>query len=116
MDERIEKAFETANYMKTLANQRRLLQEEFNQSLIYYTNGATFKITPELITLAKVWLEDNDTKQRVFIDANNFPVLIEDVKQFFADITTQYHESLNNYMDTFAKLKSQRRVVSMVDL
>ena len=53
MDEKIEKAFAVANYMVTLSNQRRLILEEFNQKTIYYTNGATFKVTPELINFTK---------------------------------------------------------------
>ena len=48
MDIRIEKAFEVANYMATLSNQQRIIQEELTQQLIYYINGATFKINPEL--------------------------------------------------------------------
>ena len=53
MDERIEKAFAVANYMATLSNQRRIILEEFNQKLVYYANGGTFKISPELINFTK---------------------------------------------------------------
>ena len=54
MDERIEKAFNVANYMATLSNQRRIILEEFEQKLVYYVNGGTFKITPELISFVKM--------------------------------------------------------------
>ena len=57
MDERIEKAFEVANYMATLSNQRRIVLEEYNQKLVHYINGATFRITPELINLTKTILD-----------------------------------------------------------
>ena len=46
MDERIEKAFAVANYLATLSNQRKIVLEEFNQQLIYYSNGGTFLIGP----------------------------------------------------------------------
>lgn len=57
MDERVEKAFAVANYMSTLSNQRRILLEEYSQKLVYYINGASFKITPELINFTKTVLD-----------------------------------------------------------
>ena len=50
MDERLEKAFQTANYMTTLSNQRKVILEEFQQSLIYYFQGASFTVDRNLIT------------------------------------------------------------------
>jgi hypothetical protein len=116
MDERIEKAFEVANYMATLSNQRRLMVEELNQQLIFYKNGATFKITPELISLAKTWIDAGTVRDRVFLDSNNFPVMIEDVQQFFDDITDQYSQALNAYFAKFVDLKSKRKVFNIVEL
>jgi hypothetical protein len=116
MDERIEKAFEVANYMATLSNQRRLMTEELNQKLIFYKNGATFKITPELITLTKTWIDIGTVKDRVFLDSNNYPVMIEDVQEFFNDITDQYSQALNDYLAKFVELKSKRKVFNIVDL
>lgn len=116
MDERIEKAFEVANYMATLSNQRRLMTEELNQKLIFYKNGATFKITPELISLTKTWLDTGTVNDRVFLDSNNHPVMIEDVQQFFDDITDQYSQALNSYFAKFVELKTKRKVFNIVDL
>ena len=116
MDERIEKAFEVANYMATLSNQRRLMTEELNQKLIFYKNGATFKITPELITLTKTWIDIGTVKDRVFLDSNNYPVMIEDVQEFFNDITDQYSRALNDYLAKFVELKTKRKVFNIVDL
>ena len=57
MDERVEKAFAVVNYMATLSNQRRIITEEYQQQLVYYTNGATFKVTPELISFTKTVID-----------------------------------------------------------
>lgn len=116
MDERIKKAFEVANFMATLSNQRRLMIEEFNQKLIYYINGATFKITPELISLTKTWIDIGTVKDRAFLDSNNYPVMIEDVQKFFDDITDQYSQAVNDYLAKFVELKSKRKVFNIVDL
>lgn len=116
MDERIEKAFATANYMQTLSNQRRIIIEEFNQKLIYYKNGATFNITPELITFIKAVLDLGQTEDVAFIDANNFPAIINNVQEFFDDVTSIYFQAVNEYATRFAELRSKRSVKAIVDL
>jgi hypothetical protein len=116
MDEKIEKAFAVANYMATLSNQRRIILEQYNQSLIYYVNGATFKITPELINFTKTTLDLGYTEDIAFIDANNFPVIIHDVQQFFDIITEIYYQNLNSYAVKFAEINSKRKVSDIVEL
>jgi hypothetical protein len=116
MDERIEKAFAVANYMATLSNQRRLIAEEFNQQLIYYINGGTFKITPELINFTKTIIDSGYTDQVPFLDSNNFPVVIDNVTDFFDSILSSYMESLNEYSVKFSDIKSKRKIKDIVDL
>jgi hypothetical protein len=116
MDERIEKAFGVANYMATLSNQRRIVLEEFNQKLIYYVNGGTFKISPELITFTKTILDIGHDTDVQFIDQNNFPVLIHDVQAFYEIIVEIYFQSINDYAAKFAEIKSKRKVEDIVNL
>ena len=87
MDEKIEKAFAVVNYMSTLSNQRRIILEEYNQSLLYYKNGSTFRVTPDLISLTKICLDSGKTTDVPFVDLNNLPVIIPSVQDFFNDIT-----------------------------
>jgi hypothetical protein len=114
MDEKIEKAFEVANYMATLSNQRRILAEEYNQKLIYYINGATFKINPELINFTKTVLDLGYTHDMAFVDSNNLPVIVEDVDAFFKSITEQYFQALNEYAVSYAHIKSKRKIADIV--
>lgn len=116
MDERIEKAFAVANYMATLSNQRRIILEEFNQSLVFYINGGTFKIGPDLINFTKTMLDLGYTEDVPFIDANNFPVLISDVQEFFDKILSQHVEALNRYSAKFVEIKSKRKISDIVEL
>jgi len=116
MDERIEKAFAVANYMSTLSNQRRVILEEYNQKLVYYTNGATFKVTPELINFAKTILDIGHTADIAFVDTNDFPVIIDDVQDFFDNIVGVYVEATNEYAAKFAELKNKRKISDIVDL
>lgn len=116
MDERIEKAFAVANYMATLSNQRRIILEEFNQGLVFYINGGTFKITPDLINFTKTMLDLGYADDVPFIDSNNFPVLISDVQEFFDKILSQYVEALNRYSAKFVEIKSKRKISDIVEL
>jgi len=116
VDSQIEKAFEVANYMATLSNQRRIILEEFSQQLIYYSNGATFKIGPELISFVKIMLDLGHLSDIAFVDANNLPVIITDVQSFFDDISTTYFEAVNDYAAKFSEISSKRKIKDMVDL
>lgn len=116
MDERLEKAFAVANYMATLSNQRRIVLEEFNQKIVYYENGGTFKITPELINFTKTMLDLGYTHDVPFVDVNSFPVVITDVKEFFDKISLTYMTALNEYSVKFAEIKSKRKIGDMVEL
>ena len=116
MDERIEKAFAVANYMATLSNQRRIVLEEFNQKLVYYSNGGTFVIDPTLINFTRMVLDLGYTHDVPFVDVNNFPVVIADVQTFFDTILLTYMQSLNEYSVKFADIKSKRKIGDIVEL
>lgn len=116
MDERLEKAFAVANYMATLSNQRRLILEEFNQKLVYYSNGGTFTINQELINFTKTMLDAGYTNDIPFVDVNKFPVVIEDVQKFYDEILLNYMQALNEYSVKFADIKSKRKIKDIVEL
>lgn len=116
MDEKIEKAFDVANYMATLSNQRRVILEEFNQKTVYYINGGTFKITPELISFVRLMIEDGYIEDIAFIDANHFPVIINKVQSFYDDIVNIYFSSANEYAVKFAEIKNKRCVEDIIAL
>jgi hypothetical protein len=116
MDERLEKAFETANYMATLSNQKRIVKEEFNQKLMYYVNGGTFKVGKELIAFTKTVIDAGHTSDVVFIDDNQLPVIVEDVSKFLADIVHVYFEAANEYAAKISQIKTNRKLTNIVDL
>jgi len=116
MDERIEKAFETANYMATLSNQKRIIQEEFAQQLIYYINGGTFQITTELITYVKTLIDIGQASDVVLIDSNNTPVAIDSVQEFFDDVSKQYFTATRAYLEKYADIRVKRKIKDIVEL
>ncbi len=115
MDERIEKAFQTANYMATLSNLRKVAIEELNQNLIYYFQGATFTIDRSLISFVKI-LIDSGQNDFVLLDDNSIPVKIEDLRDFFLKILTVYGEETNKYLIKYSELKTKRKVEALIEL
>lgn len=116
MDERIQKAFEVANYMSTLAAQKQIFKEEYHQNLVHYQNGGTFKATRELINFLEVLLSKGHSSDVVLIDDNDLPVEIPDLKQFSEDILSRYFEAVNEYYSKYLRVKKNRSVKGLLDL
>jgi hypothetical protein len=116
MDERLEKAFQTANYMATLTNQRRVAFEEFTQNLIYYTQGSSFLITKELLAFVGSMISLGHTQNVIVIDDNNVPVSIPDLTAFQELIVDQYHRATNTYYSAYTEIKSKRKVQDLINL
>jgi len=115
VDERLEKAFQTANYMTTLSNQRKVILEEFQQSLIYYFQGASFTIERNLITFISTLVARNTTVA-VVLDDNNIPVEIPDLKLFLDEIISIYFSATNEYLVKYNQIRSKRRVGDLIAL
>lgn len=116
MDEKVKNAFDIANYMATLSNQKRIILEEFNQKMVYYVNGGTFKVSRELINFTKSLIDLGHTSEIVFIDENNIPIMIENLQEFLDNILSVYFEASNWYQTKYADLKSKRQVEAIVKL
>jgi hypothetical protein len=112
----LEQALQTANFMATLTNQRRVAFEEFQQSLIYYTKGSSFLITKELISFVKSLIDSKFIKNVVLIDDNNVPVTIEDLEDFHQSILNQYTTAAALYQSTYNEIKSKRKVEDLITL
>ena len=115
MDERLEKAFQTANYMASLGNLRRVALEEFNQNLIYYFQGSTFTVNRELIVFVHTLTELGNTES-IILDDNNIPANITNLKEFLTSILNVYGEATNTFLAKYAELKSKRRVEGLIAL
>lgn len=115
MDNSLKKAFEISNFMSALAEQKRVLLEEYHQNTIYFFNGAVFKIDRELINFVKTLIDLNQ-ETIVVIDDNNTPVDIKDPRKFLQDILDKYNFAMNSYHNKFQQLKSSRSVESLLDV
>ena len=101
--------------MTTLSNQRKVILEEFQQSLIYYFQGASFTIERNLITFIST-LVARDTTVAVVLDDNNIPVEIPDLKSFLDEIISIYFSATNDYLIKYNQIRSKRRVGDLMAL
>ncbi len=115
MDERLEKAFQTANYMTTLSGQRKIALEELQQKLVYYYNGASFTVSKELITFIST-LHTLGNSSTVVLDDNSIPVKIENTQEFLNEILATFYEAMNEYYVKYTSIKSKRKVEDLVNL
>lgn len=115
MDEQLKKAFDIANYMTTLAGQKKVLFEQYIQNSIFFHNGSTFKISRELINFVKTLIDLGQTSA-VLIDDNNLPADIDELSKFLESILNVYTLATNEYHTQYQKLKNNRSVESLVDL
>lgn len=115
MDERLEKAIQTANYMATLNTQKKLAYEEFLQNLIYYHNGASFTVSQNLISFIKTLIELKST-DAVILDDNKIPVHIENLQNFLDSLLDLYTKTANSYFVSYNELKKKRRIEDLVNL
>jgi hypothetical protein len=115
VDERLEKAFQTANYMATLGNLRKTALEEYTQSLIYYFQGSSFTVSRELIVFVHTLTELGNTES-ILLDDNSIPLKISNLKEFLDNMLSVYNEATNEYLVKYADLRSKRRVGDLVNL
>ena len=116
MDERIQKAFETANYMTTLANQKQILKEEFHQNLIHYHNGGIFTASKELINFVKTLTDIGNNESAVLVDNNDLPVEVDNLIKFLEDLLSKYHYAVNEYYTRYDHMRKNRTVEGMLSV
>lgn len=111
MEPQVEKAFEIANFMTTMASQKRILQENYQQTLLCYYNGGTFKASRELIG----FIVNLKTDHYVVIDENQIPVMITDIPEFIDKLLSHHTEAVNSYFNHYQKLIKSKKIESLIE-
>lgn len=116
MEEHLKKALEFSNYRQTFSIQRRLLKEKIDAKLTVGHNGGIFKIDRSLITFIQMLVDQGRTENVPLIDANENPIMIEDLEKFRDDILDRYYDTTLEYYREFQDLKKSRSVEKLLDL
>jgi hypothetical protein len=115
MDERLSQALEFSNYIATINNQKRMIKENYFQSLLYFVQGGQFTITKELITFVTLLVEKGNIENIILVDDNDIPIQINDLEMFLDEILSKYFETANTYHQKYTQLAKNRDVGSLVN-
>ena len=114
MDDRLKQALHFSNYMTTLNNQKRILQEQFKNNTTYYFNGGQFRLSRELITYVQQ-LCNSGTDTSVLIDENYVPISVAPLQNFLDVITEKYNDAVSQYHLEYESLRKNRSVEKLVE-
>ncbi len=114
MDERLEKALQTANFMASLNILRKTAFEEYQNSLNFYENGASFTANSQTIAFVSALIQNSNCA--VLLDNNNIPIEIKDLKSFLDKCVSIYQEESEKYLSKYQNIKKQRNVGNLVSL
>jgi len=102
MDTKLKTALEQSEYMRTFQNQKRLLKEKFKKDCIIYYNGGMFILDTQFVNSMKNPVTD------VVIDANDIPVKISNMQDFYETILDKFRFATETYYDAYAELCKYR--------
>jgi len=115
VDERIEKAFQTANFMATLSNLRKTALEEYQQRLVYYFQGSSFTVSRELIVFVHTLIELG-AEESIILDDNYIPLNVKNLNEFLDNLREVYTLATNTYLSKYGSIKSKRKVEDLINL
>jgi len=116
MDDRLKSALSFSNYQHTLTNQRRLLREKYNSSLLFGYNGGIFEVNQSLINFVNFLISKDRKENFPLIDSNQNPIMIENLESFLDNILNIYVSASLEYYNEYEKIKKSRSVEKLVDL
>ncbi len=116
MNEKLTKAIDFAKYRQSLAVKRKTIKEKVDAKLTFGANGGIFKIDQSLIAFTQMLIDQGRVKNVPMMDANDNPIMIEDLQAFRDDILDKYFSALLEYHNAVADLKKARSVEKLLEL
>ena len=116
MDAQLKQALDFANYRQTFSIQQRTLKEKIEAKLTYGHNGGIFKIDRILIVFVQMLIDQGRTQGVPLLDANDNPIMINDLLAFKDEIVDRYFTSTLEYYEQQESLKKSRSVEKLLYL
>ena len=116
MDEQLKQAVDFANYRQTFSIQKRTLKEKIEAKLTYGHNGGIFKIDRILIVFVQMLIDQERTQGVPLLDANDNPIMIDDLLTFKDEIVDRYFTATLEYYEQHESLIKSRSVEKLLDL
>ena len=113
--QRLEKALDFSNTMKTFNLNKNNLKVKTQNLLSHSTAGGSFTVDQSLISFMNFVVSSCKT-EITLLDKNDIPVHIEDTEKFLDDVSSLYFEVVNDYYNEYQKLKSSRKIEKVLEI
>ena len=113
--ERLEKALDFSNTMKTFNLNKNNLKVKTQNLLSYSTAGGSFAVDQSLISFMNFVVSSGKT-EITLLDKNDIPVRIEDTEKFLDEVSSLYFEVVNDYYNEYQKLRSSRKIEKVLEI
>ncbi len=114
MDQQLKAALDFSNYQQTFSIQKKVLKERIAAKLTYGFNGGLFRIDRTLLTFVDMLCAKGRTSGVVLLDANENPILVDDLEAFREELFQRYFDVTNEYFDQYQKIKKSRSVEKLI--
>ena len=113
--ERLEKALDFSNTMKTFNLNKNNLKVKTQNLLSYSTAGGSFTVDQSLVSFMNFVVSSGKT-EITLLDKNDIPVRIEDTEKFLDEVSSLYFEVVNDYYNEYQQLRSSRKIEKVLEI
>jgi hypothetical protein len=113
--QRLEKALDFSNTMKTFNLNKNNLKVKTQNLLSYSTAGGSFTVDQSLISFMNFVVSNGKTEISL-LDKNDIPIHIDDTEKFLDEVSSLYFEVVNDYYNEYQKLRSSRKIEKVLEI
>ena len=113
--QRLEKALDFSNTMKTFNLNKNNLKVKIQNLLSYSTAGGSFTVDQSLISFMNFVVSSGKTEISL-LDKNDIPIHIDDTETFLDEVSSLYFEAVNDYYNEYQKLRSSRKIEKVLEI
>ena len=113
--QRLEKALDFSNTMKTFNLNKNNLKVKTQNLLSYSTSGGSFTVNQSLISFMNFVVSSGKTEISL-LDKNDIPIHIEDTEKFLDEVSSLYFEVVNDYYNEYQQLRSSRKIEKVLEI
>jgi hypothetical protein len=113
--QRLEKALDFSNTMKTFNLNKNNLKVKTQNLLSYSTAGGSFIVDQSLISFMNFVVSSGKTEISL-LDKNDIPIHIDDTEKFLDEVSSLYFEVVNDYYNEYQQLRSSRKIEKVLEI
>ena len=113
--QRLEKALDFSNTMKTFNLNKNNLKVKTQNLLSYSTAGGSFTVNQSLISFMNFVVSSGKTEISL-LDKNDIPIHIDDTEKFLDEVSSLYFEVVNDYYNEYQQLRSSRKIEKVLEI